>query len=266
MGIKTLPDILVTNDDGVHSPGLLAAISAIKGLAKVTVIAPLKQQTGMGRAQSGNPKTKIERKTLYLDGVEYEAFACDASPARSLGHGLQVFKDYKPDLVVSGINYGENLGASVTASGTVGAAIEGACRGIPGIAVSLETPVENHFSYASIDWNAAIHFLRHFVQLSLTKGLPKGVDILKIDVPNSATIHTPWKVTRLSQSRYYKYILPNPSLDSLIGDAIPTINVNATEQQGTDVHALAIEKVVSVTPLTIDLTAHETLEHFKDWA
>ena len=260
------PKILLTNDDGVHSPGLLAALEAVSSFAEVTIIAPLVQQTGMGRAKSGNPAAKLEPKILSLNGKEYEAFACDASPAKAVDHGFKIFTNYKPDLIVSGINYGENLGANVTSSGTVGAAMEGACRGIPAIAASLETPLHSHFNYTEQNWQIAIHFLRYFVQTILEKGLPAGVDVLKLDVPSCATIDSPWRLTSLSNKRYYLSNIPNASIDSVLGSAITTKNLGTDEDKATDIYAIAVDKVVSVTPLTLDFTAHESFKNFKDWA
>ncbi|UZP67835.1 5'/3'-nucleotidase SurE [Desulfovibrio mangrovi] len=257
--------ILITNDDGIDSPGLAAVIQAVNPLAELLIVAPLVQQTAMGRAQRGNATTGLMKRILHVDGRDFEAFACDAAPARVVNHALSVFPGYRPDLVISGINYGENLGASVTSSGTVGAAIEGACRGIPSIAVSLETQVDTHFVYSEQDWGTSKHFLKYFTERTLQHGFPAGVDVLKIDVPSTAAPDCPWRTTRLSKSLYYRQDIPEPSVTSLLGDVIVSKETCAEEPTDTDVYALAIDRVVSVTPMTIDLTARNIAQVLRGW-
>jgi 5'-nucleotidase len=168
-----------------------------------------------------------------------------------------------PDLVVSGINFGENLGTGVTVSGTVGAAIEAASFGVPALAVSLETPKEFHYQHSNtVDFAGAAVFTRRFAQLVLAGNLPRDVDILKIDVPRDATPDTPWRLVRASRQRYH---VPQPSgrrdLSDQKGiDYIQAIDWDTLEPD-SDVHALAVERVVSVSPLSIDLTSRVDLEN-----
>lgn len=258
------PRILVTNDDGVYSPGLLAALQAVSEFADVAVVAPLTQQTAMGRAWKGRPDAQLEKVILEANGASFEAYACDASPARAVDHGLKVLS-FKPDLVVSGINYGENLGANITSSGTVGAAIEAACWGIPALAVSLETPLHSHYTYTDQKWDVAAHFVRYFAQRTIEHGLPQGVDVLKIDVPSDATVSSVWRVTSLSRQLYYRSSLPNPSIGSRLEEVVVSKERGVTEPVHSDVYALAVDKVVSVTPLCLDLTAHGSFSAFEDW-
>lgn len=262
---KRLPRILVTNDDGVHSPGLLAAIQAVCSFAKVMVAAPLTQQTGMGRAQCGNPQSRFETIPLAVCGKTFEALACDAAPARVISHFMTVFPDSMPDLLISGINYGENFGITITGSGTVGAAIEGAVRGIPSIAVSLAAPVHQHYSYAEKDWDGAIYFLRYFTELALAKGFPKGADILKIEVPEGATPATKWRVARLSHSRYYGRNFNKPTVHTLLGEGESAIIPSPNEPNDTDRFATSVDKVVALTPLQLDSTAHEAMASLEKW-
>ncbi|QJB58264.1 5'/3'-nucleotidase SurE [Pseudodesulfovibrio sp. zrk46] len=265
MNTAPLPKILITNDDGIHSPGLLAAAKAVSQFAEVTIIAPLEQQTAMGRALRGNPEAKLEPVTLCSAEHCLTAYACDAAPARCVEHGLKAMPEYIPDLVISGINYGENLGNNITASGTVGAAMETAARGIPSLAVSLETPVDCHFEYTSQNWDVAAHFLRYFARQTLSEGLPSGVDILKIDVPSEASIASQWRVTKLSGNRYYQSALERPSLQSRLGDAFVTKGNTPNEEPDTDVYAIAVDKVVSVTPLSLDFTAYDSFSALNRW-
>lgn len=263
--MRTTPRIMITNDDGVHSPGLLAAIKAVCSFADVAIAAPLTQQTGMSRAQCGNPKSRFETIPLKVGKQNFDALACDAAPARVVSHFLTVFPDYSPDLLISGINYGENFGITITGSGTVGAAIEGAVRGIPAIAVSLAAPVHAHYSYAELDWAAAIHFLEYFSRLALAKGFPKGADVLKIEIPADATPKTGWRVARLSPSRYYTKIFANPTVDSLLGDGESAIFPSPDEPGDTDRYVTSVEGLVSLTPLCLDSTAHDAMTALEMW-
>jgi len=262
---STLPRILITNDDGVNSPGILAAADAVAEFAEVMIVAPLLQQTAMGRALRGDPQARLEEVKLTSNGNAYTAYACDASPARVVGHGLKVMPDYIPDLVISGINYGENLGNNITGSGTVGAAMETAVKGIPSIAVSLETPVDCHFEYTSQNWDVAAHFLRYFVTQTLANGFPDGVDILKIDVPSNASTECPWRVTKLSNNTYYQSTIEAPSLQSKLCESIVHKGKCAEEESDTDIYAIAVDQVVSVTPLSLDLTAYNGFSALNAW-
>ncbi len=161
------------------------------------------------------------------------------------------------DLVISGINYGENIGTGVTISGTVGAAIEAACYGLPALAMSLETPMEFHLNHSEeVDFSVAGHFTRLFAQKILANGLPAGVDVLKVDVPAEATPETPWQVGRVSRQRYYE----TPAQITLPGE--PGVGFSYqikvhhdTLEADSDVRIFAVAKQVAVVPMTIDLTA-----------
>jgi 5'-nucleotidase len=258
-------EILLTNDDGIRSPGLAAAARALSALGELTVIAPLRQQTAMGRAHAGNPDATLVESELEAEGRRPRAFACDASPAAALAHGFRVFEGYRPSLVVSGINYGENLGANITSSGTVGAAFEAAVRGIPALAVSLETDIESHYEYGSQNWDAAMHFLQLFARRVLGRGLPGDVHVLKIDVPACATAETPWRLTRLSPYPYYEARIDSPSLASRLRDARVSKRRRSRTPSDTDVWALSMDKVVSVTPLSLDLTSRAEFSAIHAW-
>lgn len=249
--------LFLTNDDGIHSPGLRAAIQAVKHLGEVTVVAPSTQQTGMGRSFSGNIHVPLAAIDYKIDGQNITAFSCEGTPALAVQHGLNVlFPQQQPDLLISGINYGENLGSNITISGTIGAALEGASQGIPSLAVSLQTEKGAYFHYSDQDWDTAMHFLTMFANIVLTQSLPFDVDVLKIDVPGKATAQTPWRLTRLSRKRYYIGSLETPSLESTPRDAKLHIHVDrSTLEPESDIYALAVDQVVSVTPLSLDSTS-----------
>lgn len=258
--------ILITNDDGIESPGLQAAAQAVMHLGTVTIAAPRYQQTGTGRGLSGDKEATLEAVDYKIKGRPIQAYHGNGTPALIVRHSLRtLFKDAKPDILISGINYGENLGFNITCSGTVGAALEAASFGIPSIAASLQTDVKYHHSYAEMDWSAAEHFLCKFTQSLLRKSLPTDVDVLKIDVPATATPTTNWKITRLARSFYYTRTLNNPGLHSTFGDGTTTITIDRDNlHPNSDIHTIAIDKEVSVTPLSLDLTSQIDFSSLTD--
>ena len=196
--------ILLTNDDGIHSPGLWAAAEALSDLGFVTVAAPRDQSSGMGRSLPGSSDGIIRPEVLRVGGRDWTVYAVGGSPAQAVLHALLEIMPEPPDLVVSGINYGENLASGVTVSGTVGAAMEAASHGIPALAASLETDRAHHLTYSTdVDFSTAARFTAFFARQSLEKRLPADVDLLKLDVPSDATPETPWEITRISTQRYY---------------------------------------------------------------
>jgi 5'-nucleotidase len=256
--------ILVTNDDGIDSPGLHAMVRAICDLGKILVAAPKRQYSNAGR---GHPPSPVRDRGIYpaqipVDCANVEAWSLESSPAQSVLRALVELVPRKPDLVISGINFGENMGSGVTVSGTIGAAIEAACSGIPSLAVSLQTPHEYHYNPSdTIDFSVAADFTRRFAQMTLAGELPFDVDILKVDVPAGATLDTPWRVTRVSRQSYYvpvprKQLTPNGKLeiDYDVGIARDTL------EPDSDIHALAVDRVVSVSPLSINLTSRTDID------
>lgn len=256
-----VPLIAVTNDDGIDSPGLLAAAEAAQALGRVVIIAPTHQQTGMGRSLTGDSQAQMLPRDIQLNGTTLEAYHCACSPALVVRFAMQtLFSRKKPDLLISGINYGENLGNSVTCSGTVGAALEACNYGIKAIAISKQTEVESHHSHTSQDWGASAYFLSMFASLMLEKNLPPDVEALKIDVPDDATTATEWKITRLARTFYYSRVIVEPTAQSRVCDSKMQIVVDRENlDPDSDIHALAIDRVVSVTPLSLDLTSRVPL-------
>jgi len=257
--------ILLTNDDSIHSPGLWAAAEALDPLGFVHVVAPREQQTSTGHSMPFGSSGVIDEMTLHVNGKDWQVYAVDGSPGQSVLHGVYEVMKEKPDILVSGINYGENIGIGITISGTVGAALEAASLGIPGLAVSLQTDEEHILSLShDIDFSTAGFFTQKFARVILENQLPEDVDLLKLDVPGNATPETPWVLTRLSRKRYY---FPNPTPRKSFSDHGPMSYKTHYEpndlDRGSDVYALLEENKVSLTPLSIDLTSRvkfETLE------
>ncbi len=254
--------ILVTNDDGIDSPGLRAAVEAVLPLGEVIIAAPTFQQTGAGRGFFGEKHLAFETRDYTVNGTDIEAYHCNCSPAFIIRHGLSTIISTKPDLLVSGINYGENMGTNITSSGTVGAALEGASFGVPGIAISLQTDITSHHTYTDQNWSVSSHFLRIFAQALLRSKMPDDVDLLKIDVPDTARTTTPWKITTLARSHYFFRNFKNGSINSRLGEGEVTIQFDK-EHIGSesDIYALAVDRVVSVTPISLDMTSRVIAEN-----
>lgn len=258
--------ILLTNDDGIRSPGLWAAAEALSNVGFVTVVAPREQQSGIGR---GFPMTSdgiIHEREVEVGGNSWRVYAIGGSPAQAVQHAILEIMPSKPDLVVAGINFGENVGSGVTISGTVGAALEGAANCVPSIAVSLQTDISLHGDYSDeVDFSAAAHFTAFFARLLLELEPIDDVDVLKIEIPCDATPETPWDVTRISKERYF---LPNRPKRSKLDEPYVLSYRQSTYiekfNRGTDAHAIQIARIVSVTPLSLDLTSRVDLDDFEN--
>jgi 5'-nucleotidase len=254
--------ILLTNDDGIQSPGLWAAAEALADLGFVTVAAPRDQSTGMSRSLPSTSDGRIQTEVVQVGGKEWTVYAVGGSPAQAVLHGILEVMPQRPDLVVSGINYGENVGTGVTISGTVGAALEAASHGIPALAMSLETGQEHHHSYSTeIDFSAAAYFTAYFARQLLEKHFPPDVDLLKVDVPSDARRQTPWQVARLAHQRYYvPTISPRKSWDEPGPVGYKEAAILDTEREDSDVYILRVRRQVSVTPLSLDMTSRVDLD------
>ncbi|HVN56001.1 MAG TPA: 5'/3'-nucleotidase SurE [Anaerolineaceae bacterium] len=249
--------ILLTNDDGIQSPGLWAAAEALSTLGYVTVVAPREQSSGTGRSMPLTSDGIIRKLTMRVHQQEWTVYSVGGTPAQAVQHAIFEIMPVRPDLVVSGINYGENVGLGVTISGTVGAAMEAASFGIPALAVSLQTDEAYYLSYSKeIQFETAGIFTARFAGMALAVGcFPPDVDLLKIDLPAGATPDTPWEITRQSRSRYYETVKPNRQTWEEPGLMDIRLDVNVQEPEGTDIHAMAKKRVVSVTPISLDLTS-----------
>lgn len=252
------PLILVTNDDGIESPGIHAVAQALAPLGEVVLVAPREQSSSTGRSHPLHTDGMIEEIECCLDSGGFKAYAVGGTPAQCVMIALHKILSRKPALVISGINYGENFGTGITVSGTVGAALEAASFSIPAIAVSLQLENIDDFDKhdPTVDFSMAAFFTHKFAKMLLETPLPAGVDLLKIEVPIHATEATPWRMTRLSRHMYYL-----PYYDTTKGWQDPSrigFSVNVTREDvspDSDIFTVIYDNEVSVTPLTIDMTA-----------
>jgi 5'-nucleotidase len=249
--------ILIVNDDGIASPGLKAAAKAVKDLGRVVIVAPAMQQSGVGRSISLFSPVGISKGRGSI-----EAYSIAGTPADAVIIGIYGILKAKPDLLVSGINIGENMSSEATTSGTVGAALEGASQGVPAIAISLHTGREFKPDEGDkLDFSLGITLLRRLAGHVLSNGLPAGVDLLNVNVP--AKVRKPRvKITRLARRMYTTRVQERTDPRGrtyywIDGDAI------YDAEEDTDVHAVRIENCVSITPLKLDLTCMESLEDMK---
>ena len=256
--MNTEPQILLTNDDGIKSPGLWAAAEALDELGFVTVVAPKEQSSGTGRSFPSFCDGDVHQELLLVNGKEWTVHSLGGTPAMAVLYGVLGLIPGKPDLVVSGINYGLNVGSGVTISGTVGAALEGASAGIPSLAISLETAPEFHSTYSrEVDFKTAGHFTKYFAEKLLTRSMPEDVQVLKVEVPADATPETPWQVSRLSTMRFYE---PNASSNKTWGEGNVVMGYDLAHDYdrsapGTDSYTVINQRAVAVTPLSLDLTS-----------
>jgi 5'-nucleotidase len=250
--------ILVTNDDGVTAPGLLALAQELRKLGKVSILAPDRNWSGGGHVKTLDRPLRIREVTLQ-DGTL--ALASDGAPSDCVALALLGYLAEKVDLVVSGINPMANLGHDVTYSGTVTAAMEAVIWGFPAMAVSLDTH-ESHL--VKLDYSPAAIIARQIVEAVSSRHLPAGV-LLNINVPYLLIEQIKgFRITRqgmrVYRDRLDKRTDPRGGPYYWIGGDAPT----GIPENGTDFGALA-ENYVSITPLQLDLTSHPALHVLSSW-
>jgi 5'-nucleotidase len=238
--------ILVTNDDGVFSEGLRLLASSLREIAEVVVVAPDREQSATGHSLTLH-------RPLRMQQLEDSVYSVDGTPTDCVNLAvLWLLKDNPPDLVVSGINFGFNLGDDVTYSGTVSATFEGTLLGIPSLAFSQE--VAEGFSFAR-----GVEVARRFVDVLTAESLPEDL-LLNVNIPAGEIRGV--RLTRLG-TRVYKQAV----VEKVDPRGRNYFWIAGTpewqEEEGTD-HAAVSTGHVSVTPLHLDLTDYRGLESY-DW-
>lgn len=251
------PHLLLTNDDGVQAPGLLALAQALADIGDVTILAPDRNWSASGHVKTMHRPLRAW-PTRLADGQP--ALASDGAPSDCVALALLGLVQDPVDIVVSGINPSANLGHDVTYSGTVTAAMEAAIAGIPGVAVSLDTPEGT----SSPDYSRAAAETRRLVSQVLAHGLDHGV-FLNVNVPyQPGTDPATFKITRQGRRHYLDALVkredPRGKPYYWIGGEAPT----GVPEPNTDFWALT-QGFVSVTPLQLDLTATDHLDTFESW-
>jgi len=254
--------ILVTNDDGIDSPGLWAAADALASLGEIWVCAPRTQSTSFGRSTPPITDGKIERRTITYKDKEWPAFSVGATPAQVVLYSLFEIMPVKPDLVVSGINYGANTGTDITRSGTIGAALEAASHGVLAMAVSQQVAEKETFSHSKrVDFSTAGYFSAFFARHCLSKAFLEDVHVLKIEVPAGATRNTPWQVVRSTPASLYLPVRPTRSDWTQPNSFTYRMETDYTHfAVDTDSYVVFVKKMVAITPLSLDLTSRTDLK------
>lgn len=256
---------MLTNDDGLHSPGLRTVARALAEIGDVLVAAPWEQQSSTGRSMDHTSSRIIHTEEMLLNGKPCKVYGIEGTPGQAVQHGMLELVPRKPDLVVSGINYGENMGVSVTISGTVMAAYEGAAWGVPAIAISSQMEIEEMLSLSEeTDVSVAAFFAQKFARMLLERQLPEDVHLLKIDVPQHATRETGWRLTRLSRQSYYIARKPGRRDFSKPIELDWDMTFRREDlEPDSDIYALRVAKEVSVTPLSLDFSSRLELSAFE---
>jgi 5'-nucleotidase len=169
-------------------------------------------------------------------------------------------------MVVSGINFGENIGTNVTASGTVGAAIQSAVWDYKSLAVSMEVPQAFHYEHGEVDWSEAIHILRKAAMKFLAADWPQDVHILKIDIPDTADAETPWVVCRQSREPGWWGFVPDANPHSPAGSTIGKRGPRPGREwrDNDDMAVLLKDRKVTITPLSVDMSSRVHLEKVEE--
>ncbi|NJL95925.1 MAG: 5'/3'-nucleotidase SurE [Anaerolineae bacterium] len=246
--------ILVSNDDGIHAPGLRALTEAMLPLGKVTVIAPETNQSATGHKKTLDSPLRIRPVQDYREGVN--AFAVNGSPSDCTAVAMLGFIKEQIDLVVSGVNMGPNLAQDVTYSGTVAVALEAAIFGLPAVAFSLDDRA------LDADYSPCIPVARELARATGEHKLPP-MTILNVNIPGTPI--RGWRVTRQGVREYRDQLVerddPHGRPYYWIGGERPAGDVKT---EGTDLWAVH-QGYVSVTPIQLDLTAHTMIDALHKW-
>jgi 5'-nucleotidase len=240
---------LLTNDDGINAKGLLALKREVSKIAQVWVVAP-------DREQSASSHSLTLRYPLRVNKIADKFFSIDGTPTDAVMLAVYSIMKKRPDIVISGINHGPNLGDDVSYSGTVAAAMEGTILNIPSIAVSVANWEARHF-------DSAARFIRKVASFVLRNGLPKG-SYLNVNIPDGNKSIKKYKITHLGKRVYNDVVIqkvdPRNKKYFWIGEQ------SSTWEKDKDSDFSAIKRgYVSITPLHLDTTYYDTIQQIKKW-
>ena len=253
---------LICNDDGITASGILASKKAVEDLCETYVVAPETQQSGIGHALTLYEPLRVNEYTLK-DGSK--CYGVSGTPTDAVTLALFNIMDEMPDIMISGINTGFNIGqAELTTSGTLGAAMEAASFSIPTIAISLEVTrddVKFENGDVEIDFDFAAKMLHKLAKIVLKKGLPEGVDLLNVNIP-AEHVDDEFEVVKLGQRMYMPYI--KQRLDPRDKAYYWICGKNYEDDEiDSDGYVLKRTCKSTITPLKLDLTSDMGL--LKEW-
>lgn len=249
--VATMSRILVSNDDGIHSEGLRALVNSLSSLGEVVVVAPDREQSGVSHSLTMHRPLRLRRTDTGF-------YAVDGTPTDCILLGVnRIFRGIAPDLVISGINKGGNLGDDIVYSGTVSAAMEGARLGIPSFAISLASRSDFRFDVAA-------RFARRLAE-RIVETSPKGPILLNVNVPNIGDDQIRGvRITRQGKRVYNGAVVektdPRGEKYYWIGGEEPGFE----ELVDSDIEAV-LGGWISITPLKLDLTDYEAIDRLKVW-
>jgi len=254
---------MVTNDDGVQSAGIIALANAIARYASVAIVGPEQPQSATALSLTFHKPLRVNK--IKVKGLE--CFAVSGSPGDSVMIGVNSILPRRPDLVSSGINFGDNVTfQDILASGTVAAALEAALMGIPAIAFSMEVPEETIFSsvQSQVDFSKAAPIAAELVREVLNNGMPEGVQLLNVNFPSQIDSKTQLRLTSIESRKYKDRVIVRKDPRGrpyywLWGERYRTFRRNS------DAHAVHTKRAISISPMALGLSAlqNEALEKLK---
>lgn len=241
--------ILITNDDGIHSAGLQALADRLQSFGRVVVVAPDRERSAVGHALTLHVPLRAEE-------IATDRWAVSGTPTDAVNLGIHGLLKEKPNLVISGINKGGNMGDDLTYSGTVAAAMEATLMGVPAMAVSMVGP---DFKYA--DFACAANVARQLASTVIEHGLPADT-FINVNVPNTPPHGI--RLTRQGKRFYEETVIRNRDPRGRSYYWIGAGALSFQNLEGTDFHAVH-HGYVSVTPLHMDLTNYAALDRLRQW-
>lgn len=248
--------ILLTNDDGINAPGIRALCQELTKIGTVTVVAPDSEKSATSQSITVHHPIRVDQHTI--PGLEVQGWRVTGTPTDCVKLAIEALLDHRPDIVVSGINQGPNLGTDVLYSGTVSAAIEAALFNIPAVAVSLD-------SWHSCDFKPAANFTRTFVSTMAEQQLPPNT-LININVPDLPEDQLKGPVitklgVRQYENTFQKRVDPRGRTYYWMGGSIVD---NSETNVDTDI-AIIKEGFIPVTPIHFDLTNYNIMDMIKKW-
>lgn len=248
--------ILLSNDDGIFAEGLTALKDILFTIGDIYIVAPDKEQSATGHGITVH--SPLKPKEIFMEHVK-AAWAVDGTPVDCVKLGLEALLPVKPDLLVSGINLGPNLGTDVLYSGTVSAAIEGLIHDIPSVAISLNTR-------NNPDYKQASNHIKQIIATIIKKGLPEEC-ICNINIPEG--IPQGYKVTSLGRRRYYNVFIKRNDPRGrpyfwMGGEPQDEVPDNLIDGFITDTQAVK-DGYISITPVHFDLTDYKSLQKLNQY-
>jgi 5'-nucleotidase len=240
--------IILTNDDGITSKGLLALLNEVAEIADVLVVAPEQKRTALGKSLTMDELIRVREVTL---NGHKGLYTISGTPADAVSFGMFKMQPKDPNLVISGINDILNIGLmSIYTSGTVGACFHAALCGIPSLAFAIQLDESTEE-----DLHKAAEISKQIIVKILNEGMPEGVDVLNINFPSKLNNSTPIKVTKPIEFVFRGYVFEKLSGDSsseVYRWSIPSLSsVEPEKISETDFYAVKTEKAISITPLSL---------------